>query len=116
MTLTPEQLRLAIFCAEQERLARHRGKPPGPQSWNDKLIQALATELAVASRPRQSEVVGLPCWNHDDDLSARQVAEMMSWTVRRVQRHADKLGARRVDGRLIFRASTIREHIEGQAA
>jgi len=114
--LSEQELWWAMFCAVEERQARDRGKPPGLARWNDQLIEALRRELA-ASRSRQSSSTDQQHSKHDDEwISARQVGAMMCWNVRRVQRHAPALGRRKIDGRLVFRESIIREHIEGSAA
>ncbi|CQD07435.1 hypothetical protein BN000_01485 [Mycobacterium europaeum] len=115
MTLTEDQLRKCLFCAVEERQARERGKPPGLARWNDDLIRALDAELAL-SRTRQCENAIQPHSKHEDWISAREVSEMTGWGLRRVQRHAAKLGARKIGGRLMFSESIIREHIEGSAA
>lgn len=117
MTLTADQLQLAIFCAHEERQARHRGKPPGPQAWNDQLIEALCRELAAlsASPSRQSEVVGLRELQREDSIGSGDAAVLLGWNLRRVQRHAGRLGGRRISGKLVFQRSTILEHCEGAA-
>lgn len=113
--LSEDQLRQCLFCAVEERRARERGKPPGLARWNDELIRALVDELAL-SRTRQSDNAIQPHSKYDDWISAREVSAMTGWNIRRVQRHAAALGARKIGGRLMFPASMIREHIEGSAA
>lgn len=114
--LSEDQLRKCLFCVVEERQARERGKPPGFARWNDELIQALADELAAMSRTRQSDNTDQPSSEHDNWISTRDVSNMTGWNIRRVQRHAAALGARRIGGRLMFPESMIREHIEGSAA
>lgn len=113
--LNDDQLRKCLFCAVEERQARERGKPPGLARWNDELIRALTEELAL-SRTRQHDNAFQPHSKHEEWISAREAAEMTGWSLRRVQRHAAKLGARKISGRLMFSENTIREHIEGSAA
>jgi len=115
MTLAPKWIQLAIFCADEERKARQAGKFPGYVRWIDELVDELCRELA--SRSRQPVDAQLPDLDQEQWISARQVAAMMPGrSVRWVQRHAGELGGRLVDGRLVFNASIIREHLEGSAA
>lgn len=116
MTLAPKWIQLAIFAADEERKARQAGKFPGHERWNDELIEELSQELAKVSRSRQPARSGQSAWSHDELLSSRQVAEMIGRGQRWVQRHAVELGGIYVDGRPVFRASIIREHLEGSAA
>lgn len=112
MTLSERTLWQSLTCALEYRQARQRSNSPGRLDWIDQTITELSTALAAVSRSRQSSK-GDQQDSDDDDLSARQVAAMTGWTLRRVQRRASELGARKVDGRLLFRESAIREHIEG---
>jgi hypothetical protein len=114
--LTPAQLQQALYCCSQERDARHAGKVPGPQAWNDTLIEALARELAEMSSARQQSEGDQEQLKHETWISTRQVAEMIGWGMRKIQRHSDKLGGRDIGGRLAFPLSVIRQHVEGTAA
>ena len=115
MTLTEHDLHLLVFCTDEERKARKRGKTPGIQGWEDPLIQNLCDELAEMSRTRQPLDDDDPQWKHETWISTREVSDMTGWGMRRIQRHSDKLGARDIGGRLAFPLSVIREHVEGAA-
>jgi hypothetical protein len=48
-------------------------------------------------------------------IGTRDVAQMLGWKVRRVQRHALQLGGQMSSGRLLFRESAVIEYSEGIA-
>lgn len=114
--LTERDLWRAMTCAAESRKSRESGHIPGPIRWVDELIDALRTEreaLAHACHPNNNDLLQSP---HDDLLTAREVAEMIDRPLRTVYRHADKLGAIRPSGRVLFPRSAITEHLNGSAA
>jgi hypothetical protein len=53
--------------------------------------------------------------NHDQ-ISTTQAAQMLGWHVRKVRRNYLDLGGRKIAGRLMFDANTIREYMQRTAA
>src|ERR1700677_2819790 len=116
MSCTEQQLRLLIYCTYQERLARHGGKVPGPQGWEDPLVQALCDELAEMSSKRQPLDDDLGQYTQEEQwIGAREGGQMTGWNIRKGQRHAVALGAQKISGRLVFPASAVLEHLGGAA-
>lgn len=107
----------ARTCAIEARRARELGQVAGPIGWIDDTVAELDRELEDVSRVRQPDGGDLMQLPYDSELlTTREVAEMIGWGMRRIQRHSDQLGARKVSGRLLFPTSVIREHIEGAQA
>ena len=112
MSFTEQQLRLLIYCTDQERLARNRGKVPGPQGWEDDLIEALAAELAVSPSGQQNGS-GEGQLSHEDQwIGSEQAAAILGWHIRTLRRRYADLDGRKVAGSLVFRESTVREYAE----
>jgi hypothetical protein len=111
VSFTEQQLRLLIYCTDQERLARHAGKVPGPQGWEAPLIEALAAELAVSASGQQNGG-GEGQLSHENWIGSEQAAAILGWHVRTVRRRYADLDGRKVSGALVFRESTVREYSE----
>ena len=108
--LSEQELWAALTCASEAQRARS-----APAAWIDRLINGLRRELEAASFTRQSGQSDEVDWEHDW-ISARETAERMSWSLRRVQRHADKLCGRRNGGRWFFDPAIIDQHTGSSAA
>jgi hypothetical protein len=115
MTLSERTLWRSLTCALEYRQARQRSNSPGRLDWIDQTVTELSTALAAVSPSRQSSKGDQEHLNGDEEqVGSREVAAMIGWNMRKVQRRADELGGdKRPDGRFVFRASAVREHIEG---
>jgi hypothetical protein len=101
-----------LYCCAEELRARAAGKPPGPQPWLRNLVRRLEMEVALSSS-RQDEHGDMPRSDHDDEwIGTVEAARILHWHQRQVQRRAADLEARKVAGKLVFRAATIHEYAE----
>ena len=82
------------------------------QRWLRDLLRRIELDLAV-SRSRQEPDGDEQDLRHDEWIGSRQVAAILRWDIRRVQRQAADLEARKVAGKLVFRNSTVRKYAEG---
>jgi hypothetical protein len=112
--LTEEDLRRLLFCVIEQHERQRRNEVPMRAPWTREMIEKICGAIGDTSRPRQSRTRGRSHSTHADKLlSARQVSDRIGWNVRRVQRHAAELGGELVDGRLLFKAAAIDEHLGG---
>lgn len=111
--LSDREIRLALYCAGEELRARHAGKPPGPAQWLHSLVRALESELA-ASQLRQWPPFDGADSRHDDivEIGTAEVARLLGWPRRKVQRRVQDLGGRLVAGRYLFSHNEIRQLAE----
>ncbi|WP_156671314.1 MULTISPECIES: hypothetical protein [unclassified Mycobacterium] len=111
--LDERMLRLALWCAEQELTARRKGdRPGGVLPWNAELVRALELELAL-SASGQDEGAELKCSLHDDEwIGTVEAAQILRWHERTLRRRASDLDGRKVAGKLVFQASTVRSYAE----
>ena len=115
--LTQIDLRHALYCVIEQHNRQLRKEVKNPVPWTSTTIEKLCGAIAKMSQPRQSEPDHLPQSKHADELlSARQVSARIGWDRRRVQRHAELLGGELIDGRWMFSATAVDEHIEGMTA
>jgi hypothetical protein len=56
-----------------------------------------------------------PSSKQDSWIDSPEVAELLGWTIRKVQRHAANMGARLIGGRWLFRESAVMDYMEGLA-
>ena len=108
MTLAESDLRRLLFAVVELHNRR-----PGPPRWTADLIRLLRNELEL-SRTRQPEDTDLQDSTHD--IGTREVAEMLGWHIRRVQRNYKQLGGVRVGNSFVFHRATVLEHLRGAAA
>lgn len=113
--LTEQDLRRVLFCVIELHERQRRKEAPMRAPWTPELIEKVCRAVGEMSRPRQSRTRGRSHSRHADKLlSARQVSERIGWNVRRVQRHGPELGGELVDGRWMFSAAAIDEHLAGR--
>lgn len=115
--MTEQDLRRILFCVVELHERQRRKEAPMRAPWTPEMIEKLCAAIAETSRPRQLATRSRPHLRREEKLlSARQVSEWIGWGIRRVQRHAPELGGELVDGRLLFRAAAIDEHLGGSTA
>ncbi len=110
MNLDDTETRQLLYCCAAELRARAQGKPPGVQPWLTRLVRRLEQEVALASS-RQDDATDQPFWDGDDDewLGSAQVARVLGWSLRTVQRRAADLDGQKVGGAWVFREDVVRE-------
>jgi hypothetical protein len=115
MSLDERLLRLALYCAGEERDARREGKPPGVQAWNSELIRALELELAASAsgQPAADRMSSFSHEQDDDWIGTLAAARILQWDERRTRRHAADLEGRKVAGKWVFRAKAVTAYAEG---
>lgn len=73
-----------------------------------------AVRFGEVSPTRHQSCSGSAELEHVELVGAKLAADILGWHgpagLRRLQRHADKLGAEKIGGRLVFRADTIKHH------
>jgi hypothetical protein len=114
LTLSDRHLRLVLHCAAEELQARRRGKPPGPRPWNFEVIRALENQLSL-TQSRQVDCEDAQDLRHENPIGAGEVARILGWPRRRVQRRAPELDGRLVAGRFLFDSNNIRQLAERMA-
>jgi hypothetical protein len=112
--LTERDLRRVLFCVIELHERPRRNEAPMRAPWTPEMIEKLCGAIAEVSRPRQPKTRGQSHLRREEKLlSARQVSERIGWSVRKVQRRYKHLGGEFVDGRLLFSAAAIDEHLGG---
>lgn len=115
--LSERTLWRALTCALEYRQTRKRSGQLGRTDWIDQTIRELEQEIPEVSRERQTGTGDRPASKHEDrTLTSAQVANMIGWHIKKVQRRYEELGGEKAGRVLVFRESIIREHIEGCAA
>jgi hypothetical protein len=94
-----------------------RGFNTSPPPWAvSQLYDRLNTELRSRSQSGRECCCAGEQSTPDKLLSAREVASMLAWSKRHVNRNAELLGGVKVDGVNVFYESAIIEHLEGRDA
>jgi len=99
------------YCATAEVVRRRRRGQPIPQ-WLAQFHATLHTEISGLTQPRHRgpEIGGdKRQLKQDDLLSTEEVAELLNWSPRKVQRRKTDLGGRIVGRGLVFDRSVILE-------
>lgn len=113
MGLDNRLLRLALYCAAEELRARRAGKCR-VQPWNAELVRALELEVALSASGQEVSDNMSPSLHEIDDewIGTLEAARILRWHERQARRRATDLEARKVAGKWIFHAATVRQYAE----
>ena len=117
MNLSPTEVRACVFAVAQFRRAAVMGGrrvPPSVAALADRLDRELRFGMSPARQESDCATTQLNVENMNVELiGTRLAAELLGWTERRVQRHQADLDGRMIGGRLVFRASAVRDYRDG---
>lgn len=106
MKLTAHEVRAAYYVtAAYRRSGRH--VPPSVAA----LCERLDREIRFGVSPTRHESDSAPSpLGNVEWIGTRLAAELLGWSLRRVQRHAADLDGRHVGGRLIFPRNSVEDY------
>jgi hypothetical protein len=113
--LTPVETRAAMYAVAQYRRAAVMGGrrvPPSVAALADRLDREIRLGASPRRQQSDSATPQLEQENVVELIGTKLAAQLLGWTVRRVQRHRADLDGRIVGGRLVFRANVVRQYAQ----